>query len=142
MESLFQEFQDKDFLMLLQDTMSTKLSKEVYNNIIKYGLHRVVVKTPVLPCTYVIEWITRKIDHDDQLILNDEDKSVASYKAYVFNQIYHLKDAHIKVTPEWLKQKSESTDILTIMKAWWSKGHFRTKFAVLEWKTYKFRKSV
>ena len=60
---LFQAFQDKDFMMLLQDYVSTKLSKEVYRNTIKFGLHRVVVKTPVLPCPDVIEWITRKIDH-------------------------------------------------------------------------------
>ena len=46
------------------------------------------------------------------------------------------------MTPEWLKQKSESADLLTILKGWWSEGHFRTKFAAAEWKTYKFRKSV
>ena len=62
--SLFQAFQDKDFLMLLQYDLSTELSKEVYKNIIKSGLHRAVVKTPVLPCSDVIEWITRKIDHE------------------------------------------------------------------------------
>jgi hypothetical protein len=50
--------------MLLQDDVSTEMSKEVYNNIIKYGLQRVVVKTLVLPCPNVIEWITMKIDHE------------------------------------------------------------------------------
>ena len=50
--SLFQAFQDKEF------QMSTELSKEVYKNIIKYGLHRAVVKTLVLPCPDVIECIT------------------------------------------------------------------------------------
>ena len=98
--SLFQAFQDKEFLMLLQDDASTELSKEVYKNIIKSRLHRAAVKTLVLPCPDVIEWITRKIDHEHQSILNYEDKSVASYKASVFNQMYHLKEAHIKVTPE------------------------------------------
>jgi hypothetical protein len=43
--SLFQEFQDKEFQMLLQDDMSTKLSKEIYKNIIKSGLHRATIKT-------------------------------------------------------------------------------------------------
>ena len=62
--SLFQAFQDKVFLMLLQDDVSTQVSKEVYKNIIKYGLHRAAVKTLVLPCLDVIEWITRKIDHE------------------------------------------------------------------------------
>ena len=47
--SLFQAFQDKEFQMLLQDDMSTELSKEVYRNIIKSGLHRATFKTLVLP---------------------------------------------------------------------------------------------
>ena len=61
--SLFQAFQDKEFLMLLQDDANTKLSKEIYRNIIKSGLHRDAMKTLVLPCPDVIEWITRKVDH-------------------------------------------------------------------------------
>ena len=52
---LFQEFQDKVFLMFLQDDVITKLSKEVYKNVIKYGLYRAIVKTLVLPCLDVIE---------------------------------------------------------------------------------------
>ena len=63
--SLFQAFQDKEFQMLLHNDVSTELRREVYNNIIKYGLHRAVVKTLVLPCLDVIEWITRKIDHEN-----------------------------------------------------------------------------
>ena len=60
---LFQAFQDKEFLMLLQDDVCTELSIEVYRNIIKSGLHRVAAKTLILPCLDVIEWIIRKIDH-------------------------------------------------------------------------------
>ena len=37
--SLFQEFQEKEFQMLLQDNICTKLIKEIYMNIIKFGLH-------------------------------------------------------------------------------------------------------
>jgi hypothetical protein len=96
----------------------------------------------VLPCSDVIEWITRKIDHENRSIVNYEGKSVARYKDLVFNQMYHLKESHIKVTPKWLKQKSESIDILTILKGWWSEGHFRTKYVAAEWKNSKFRKSV
>ena len=66
---------------------------------------------------------------------------MASYKASVFNQMYHLNEAHIKVTPEWLKLKSEFANLLTILKGWWSEGHFRTKSTGAEWKTSKFRKS-
>ena len=67
---------------------------------------------------------------------------MASYKSSVFNQMYHLKEAHIKVTPEWLKQKSEYVDLLTILKGWWSEGRFRTKSVAAEWKTSKLKKSV
>lgn len=56
--------------------------------------------------------------------------------------MYHLKEARIKVTLEWLKQKSESTNLLTILKGWWCEGHFRTKSAAAKWKTSKFKKSV
>ena len=104
--SLFQEFQDKEFLMLLQDDASTQLSKEVYQNIIKYGLHKAAVKTLILPFLDVIEWITRKIDHQHRSIPNHEGKSVDNYKSSMFNQMYHLKEAYIKVSPEWLKQKN------------------------------------
>ena len=48
--------------MLLQNDASTELSKEIHKNIIKSGLHRATVKTPVLSCPDVIEWITRNID--------------------------------------------------------------------------------
>ena len=36
--SLFQAFQDKEFLILLQDDASTELSKDIYQNIIKSRL--------------------------------------------------------------------------------------------------------
>ena len=75
-------------------------------------------------------------------MINYEDNSVANYKASVFNQMYHLKKAHIKVAPEWLRQKSEFVDLLTIMKGWWFEGQFRAKSTSTEWKTFKFRKSV
>jgi hypothetical protein len=61
--SLFQAFQDKEFVVQLQNDVSSELSKEIYKNIIKSGLHRATIKTPVLPCPDVVEWITRKIDH-------------------------------------------------------------------------------
>ena len=60
----------------------------------------------------------------------------------MINQIYHLKEATVKVSPDWLKQKSESTDMLTILKGWWSEGNFRTKPANVEWKTSIVRKIV
>ena len=46
------------------------------------------------------------------------------------------------MTPEWLKQKNESVDFLTIMKGWWFEGEFRSKSAFAKWKTSKFKKSV
>ena len=56
--------------------------------------------------------------------------------------MYHLKEATIKVSPEWLKQKSEFADMLTILKGWWSEGNFQSKLANVGWKTSKFRKTV
>ena len=62
------------------------------------------------------------MDDGNREILKFEDKSVASYKTYILYQIYHFKEAHIKVTPEWMKQNNDSTNFLTIMKGWWSEG--------------------
>lgn len=140
--NLFQAFQDKDFLMLLQDDASTKLSKEIYRNILKLGLHRAAMKTLILPCLDVIELITRKVDHQHRSILNFEGKIVASYKSSMINQTYHLKEASIKISLEWLKQKSEFADLLAILKGWWSVGQLRSKPTTAEWKTSKFRKNV
>ena len=75
------------------------MSKDIYINISKSRLHRAAVKTPVLPCLDVIQRITQKVGHENREIFNSEDKSVASYKASIFNQIYHFKESHIKVAP-------------------------------------------
>ena len=56
--------------------------------------------------------------------------------------MYHLKEASIKISPKWLRQKSESVDMLTLLKGLWSEGNFRTKPATAEWKTSKFRQIV
>ena len=128
--------------MLLQDDANTNLSKEIYRNIIKSGLQRAATKTLVLPCPDVIEWITRKVDHQHRSILNFEGKVVARYKTSMINQMYHLKEASINISLEWLKQKSESVDLLNILKGWWSEGQFRSKSVAAKWKTSKFRKSV
>ena len=101
--TLFQAFQDKYFVVLLQNDAITELSKEIYKNIIKSGLQKATVKTPILPCPDVVEWITRKIDHQHRSILNVEGKVVANYKPSMINQIYHLKEATLEVSPDWLK---------------------------------------
>jgi hypothetical protein len=118
--------------VLLQNDASIELSKDIYKNIIKLGLHRATVKTPVLPCLDVVEWITRKIDHQHRSVLNVEGKVVANYNPSMINQIYHLKEETIKVSPKWLKQKGESTDMLTILKGWRSEGNFKSKPANAE----------
>lgn len=60
----------------------------------------------------------------------------------MINQMYHLKEATIKISPKWLMQKSESANLLTILKGWWSEVHFRRKPATVEWKISRFRKTV
>ena len=90
--------------MLLQNDAKNELSKEIYKNIIKLGLHRAAIKTPVLPYPDVIESITRKIDHQHRSILNVEGKVVANYKPSMITQMYHLKEATVKVSLEVLSE--------------------------------------
>ena len=54
--------------------------------------------------------------------------------------MYHFKEDHVKVTPEWLKQKNDYGGFLTIMKGWWYEGQFKAKFSSVEWKNYKLKK--
>ena len=86
--------------MLLQNDASIELSKEIYKNIIKSGLHRATVKTPILSCPDVIEWITRKIDHQHRSVFNAEGKAVANYKPSMINQIYKVKE---EISQEMMK---------------------------------------
>ena len=72
--------------MFLQNDANTELSRDIYRNIIKSRLHRATMKTPILPCLDVIEWITRKIDHQHRSILNVEGKVIANYKPSMINQ--------------------------------------------------------
>ena len=67
--ALFQAFHDKEFTVLLQNDASTVLSKDIYQFIIKSGLHRATMNTPIISCSDVIEWITRKVDHQHRSIL-------------------------------------------------------------------------
>ena len=67
---------------------------------------------------------------------------MASYQAPVVNQLYHFKESHVKVTPEWLNEKNESVDFLSIMKGWLSEEKFIDKPSSVEWKTSKFRKNI
>ena len=46
------------------------------------------------------------------------------------------------MTLEWLKDKTESIDFLSIMKGWWSEGQLKENPSPVEWRTSKFRKSI
>ena len=46
------------------------------------------------------------------------------------------------MTLEWLKKNNEYVDFLAIMKGCWFKGQSKAKFALVEWRTSKFRKSI
>jgi hypothetical protein len=105
-------------------------------------MHRAAAKTPVLPWSDVIEWMTQRIYHESRTNLNFKDKHVANYQALVLNHLHHFKESQVKVTLEWLKEKTESVDFLSIMKGWWFEGQFREKPSPVEWKTSKFRKSI
>lgn len=99
---MFQPFQTKYFQDLLQYDPSIEFSKGIYKNISKFGLHRAVAKTQVLPFPDEIKWMTQRIDHEIRTILNFKEKHVASYQAPILDLLYHFKEAQDKVTPKWL----------------------------------------
>ena len=84
----------------------------------------------------------QRIDHESRIIIKFEDKDVAIYQAPVLNQLYPFKEAQVKVALEWLKDKTEFFDLLSIMKGWWFEGQFRVNPSPVEWKTFMFRKSI
>ena len=79
--------------MILKYDPSTKLSKRIYWNISKSGIYKARAKPHILPCLDVIEWLTRKVDHESKILLAFEGKHVASYQAPVLNQMYHFKES-------------------------------------------------
>ena len=86
--------------------------------------------------------MTQRIDHESRTILNFEEKHVSSYQVIFPNQMYHFKEAKIRVTPEWLHRKYESINFLTIIKGWWLEGNFRSKSTRTRWKTSKFQNII
>jgi hypothetical protein len=100
------------------------LSKEIYKNISKSGLYKVVAKPFILLCPNVIEWMKKKVDHSNKILLNFKEKYFARYHPYTIHKMYHFKEPHIKITQEWLYNKAETIDYLAQMKGWWAKGNF------------------
>ena len=119
-----------------------ELNKAFHNNISKTGLYQETSKTLFSSCLDLIEWMAWRINHESRTILNFEDKHVSNYQDPVLNLLYHFKEAQVKVTPEWLKNKIKSIYFLSIMKGWWSEGQFKEKPWPVEWRTSKFRKSI
>ena len=114
--TLFQEFQKKSFKFcckMIQVRNSTKAFTRIFPS-----LCYIRQQTLVLPCPNVIEWMNRRIDNEIRTILNFEDKHVANYQYPALNQLYHFKEAKVKVTTEWLKNKTEFVDFVLIMKRW------------------------
>ena len=71
-------------------------------------------------------------------LLEFKGNHVASYQAPILNKIYNFKEYQIKVTKQWLQNKSSSINYFDIMNRWWSKGNFRSSPAPIGWKTYDF----
>ena len=120
----FQAFLVGDYQLLLQDDPCRELSKDIYKNISKSRIYRVFSKPLILPCPNVVEWITRKVDHSNQILLNYEEKHGASYQRYTIHIMYHFKEPQIKITQEFLQSKAKTIDYLAQMNGWWAEGNF------------------
>ena len=88
---LSQSFLTGDYQILLQDDSCKYLRKDIYKNISKFELYRAVAKPLILLCPDVVEWMTRKVDNSNRILLNFEEKHVASYQSYTIRKTYHFK---------------------------------------------------
>ena len=95
---LFQDLLTVDYHILLQDDPCMELSKDIYNNISKSRIYRVVAKPLIIQCPDVVEWMTRKVDHSNRIPLNFDGKHVASYQPYTIHQMYFFKESQIKIS--------------------------------------------
>jgi hypothetical protein len=120
---LFEAFLTRDYQMLLQDDPFKELSKDIYKNISKYGIYRAATKPLILPCPDVVEWMTRKFDNSNRILLNFKGKHFARYQPYTIHQMYHFKEPQIKITQEWLYSKAKTIDYLSQMKGWWDEAN-------------------
>ena len=64
--------------MLLQDDPCMELKKYIYKKISKSGLYRAIAKPFILLCLDVVEWMTRKVDHSNRILLKFEGKHVVA----------------------------------------------------------------
>ena len=58
--------------MLLQDDQYMEIIKDTYKNISKSGLYRASTNPSILSCRNAVEWMTRKVDHSNKILLNFE----------------------------------------------------------------------
>lgn len=102
--------------MFVKDFPSTKISNEIYQNISKSELYRDASKPLILPCMDVIEWLTKRVNHQSRTLLDFEGNHVARYKPSMLHHMYHFKEPQIKVTREWIQRKVEVVYYLAHMK--------------------------
>ena len=81
----FQDLLTRVYQMLLQDDPCMELIKEIYKNISKSGLYRAIANPFILSCLDVVEWMTRKVDHSNMILLNFKENHVARYQPYTIH---------------------------------------------------------
>ena len=71
--------------MLLQDYPCMELSKDIYKRISKSELYRAAANALIIPCPNIVEWMIRKMDHSNRILLNLDENHVASYQPYTIH---------------------------------------------------------
>ena len=110
--------------MSLKDDPCIKLRKVIYKNMKNFGLYRAAINPLIFSCPDVVEWMKRKVDHSNRIVLNFDRKHVVSYQPYTIHQMYHFKETQIKITQEWLHSRAKIIDYLSQMKGWWDEEKF------------------
>ena len=76
----------------------------IYANIEKSALMKVATRLEIFPCSEVIGWILPRADMTTMILANTEEQGYATYSPGYVSLSYHLLEARVYLTEDWLKE--------------------------------------
>ena len=70
----------------------------LYENILRSGINKIVIRPEIFPCAEVIGWLFPKIDIVGMMIKNEKGQPVASFAPTFISAAYSLPEKEVSVT--------------------------------------------